>query len=656
MRANRSGAPQPSRKNGVGLMNAIQRQKSRPQTAPRQRGSPASDPDSTLAAPTPVPEGSTPLQRAPTADLGASPGPSPTESASAAAPSGNQRESGTGSGLLKARSVLVSAKEPAGMQGLARRALARSKTSTSIDESGTPSEPARSIAGAVKPALSRARSMPAPEEQGRSSSDEVPASPPDSTSDPPAAPRRRSPVVTEVAEVEEVSDVPAAASPDTKSSKLPPQQLRRRTALMAVDLEEGPSVHSQIRNLFGNGERVDPKTWVAFAEKLQHSGQSQPMAGHLDAEDHERKKAQKAADDEYVHFLSDSRILQVLRDQPATPSTARIRDARRPTQRRAMSAAFTDRGVRLREGQAAQAIFNYQSRSYEDGWGVSTHQPLEQHPAGQPTHACTHNVVADPLAPSNHCYGQADSPGVRKAFEYAQGCAHDHELLFQQSMKRKGRVSKETLEQWKAAKRTGRAAEGGIRKSPEGGNPTLLRSGASYVLNPRDEDPPHPHDRLFKERKARGEFRYGNSSECHRQAINWNQDLYRFEVLSYGGEGCRALYRATSCPHKPSSAGRNPITGQIQDENRTPRRPTEHTQKAREKAGKGVKTLTNHQDLEAEARQTRESRLNTDASFANLCKAGAELGAQRLAEVSKIKATQFRGLSVNVANALKWDD
>ena len=52
----------------------------------------------------------------------------------------------------------------------------------------------------------------------------------------------------------------------------------------------------------------------------------------------------------------------------------------------------------------------------QDGWGVSTYQPLEQHPAGspvadcpllvsnqsvcsdaggQPTHACTHNVVAD---------------------------------------------------------------------------------------------------------------------------------------------------------------------------------------------------------------------------------------------------------------------
>ena len=30
--------------------------------------------------------------------------------------------------------------------------------------------------------------------------------------------------------------------------------------------------------------------------------------------------------------------------------------------------------------------------------------------------------------------------------------------------------------------------------------------------------------------QARGEFRYGNSSECHRQAINWNQDLYRLDA------------------------------------------------------------------------------------------------------------------------------
>ena len=172
--------------------------------------------------------------------------------------------------------------------------------------------------------------------------------------------------------------------------------------------------------------------------------------------------------------------------------------------------------------------------------------------------------------------------------------------------------------------------QGGIRKSPEalcffhviegrarywqGGNPTLLRSGASYVLNPRvsslrhlidhcllymcglrlaicvtqDEDPPHPHDRLFKERKARlmdvaanrrcwlslqarGEFPVWQflrmpsaSHQLESRSLqvgrfSWCQGLRkflwtytctvstadRFEVLSYGGEGCRALYRAT---------------------------------------------------------------------------------------------------------------
>ena len=37
----------------------------------------------------------------------------------------------------------------------------------------------------------------------------------------------------------------------------------RRTALMAVDLEEGVSVHTQIRNLFGLGPYEPPKVEVS---------------------------------------------------------------------------------------------------------------------------------------------------------------------------------------------------------------------------------------------------------------------------------------------------------------------------------------------------------------------------------------------------------
>jgi len=66
--------------------------------------------------------------------------------------------------------------------------------------------------------------------------------------------------------------------------------------------------------------------------------------------------------------------------------------------------------------------------------------------------------------------------------------------------------------------------------------------------------------------------------------------------------------------------------------------------------------VTNHSNLDAQAKEDRENRLAVDENFAKLCKAGVELGSHRIAEVSKIKATQHRQLSTNVANALRWDD
>ncbi|CAJ1392494.1 unnamed protein product, partial [Effrenium voratum] len=263
-----------------------------------------------------------------------------------------------------------------------------------------------------------------------------------------------------------------------------------------------------------------------------------------------------------------------------------------------------------------------------------------------------HNIVADPAyAGKRRDQGvQSPSNGVRKALEYAQGCAQDHELLFQQSMKRKGRL---TADITGAGQHPRPKLEGHNKKAPEGGNPMMMRSGASHILNPREDDPPPP-DRICTARKARGEFKEGYSAECNKMAINWNQDLYRFEVLAYGGEGTRPLYRSTSCP--PKHSARNPVTGEQQDGYRTPRRPTEHEQKAREMSGQGVRLLTDHSILEEKAQQHRDGRLTGDENFAKLCKAGVELGAARHAEVSKIKATQWRGLSTNVANALRWED
>ena len=95
--------------------------------------------------------------------------------------------------------------------------------------------------------------------------------------------------------------------------------------------------------------------------------------------------------------------------------------------------------------------------------------------------------------------------------------------------------------------------------------------------------------------------------------MRWNQNLYRrlalrlalvmlfarFDVLAYGGEGIKPLLRRCgSCP--PNQSSRNPITGDSQEICAGPHK-TEHEQRAKFRSGQGVKLLTNHADLDAQA-------------------------------------------------------
>eukprot|EP00913_Durusdinium_trenchii_P018038 g16950.t1 len=468
----------------------------------------------------------------------------------------------------------------------------------------------------------------------------------------------------------ETDQVLTWSGPPAKQSDFP---MQRRTALVAMESSiGGDSTQAKIKSLFGCGNRVDPKVWTAWVENLAHSGQSQPMAGHFQEVDHESIRAKQEIDKTHMELLTETHFLQDLQNETNQPSSVAGNPKERPT--RPMSAAFTDRGVRLREGLATRQLLRMEKQSYEDpgpskhkaGCGCTACQPFHVPAAGQPTHACTHNIVADrprlglcgqttfvfflvqpamkiqdpvKVKVGKHNYPQAQSPGVRKALEYAQGSCQDHELLFQQSMTRKGRVRADATSTANAEQYRRPKMEAMMKKSPEGGNPNLQRSDASFILNPRDTDPPHPHDRICNTRKARGEFKSGPSEECRRFAVKWNQDLYRFDVLAYGGDGIRPLYRAGSCP---PNQGRNPIT--------------EREMKGRHTSGQGVRMVTNHSNLDAQAKEDRENRLAVDENFAKLCKAGVELGSHRIAEVSKIKATQHRQLSTNVANALRWDD
>lgn len=642
-------SPAGARKGGA-LTRAIARQNGKRPEAARARDSPASDTVSFGGRSSP---GEKPGAQRPSS----APSRRSFEPPSRASPAGSvgaqsvQRQS-SDSGLLKAKSVLVveeASGSPNKLRDKARAVGMMKRAQTAVLAS--PEEPTD-----VDLLLKKTNFAPDVESDQRKRALSVPSSPDNKSSQPLAADLPQGPPRRNV-----ITPTPDPTSDDgsrptrSKHSELP----QRRTALIAM--ATGAETADRIKSLFGAGNRVDPKVWTAWVENLAHSGQSQPMAGHFGEVDHEDKRQKEATDKEHMEFLTEDYFLQDL-DQSKDPAekTGKSKQGR---PKKPMSTAFTDRGVRMREGVATKHLLRMDLQSYEDegptkhkaGCNCSVCQPTHIHPAGQPTHACAHNVVADPVKVKvgKHNYPQAQSPGVRKALEYAQGSAHEHELLFQQSMTRKGRVQADTSSTTAGQYRRPKT-EAMVKKSPEGGNPTLQRSDASYILNPRESDPPHPHDRICNTRKARGEFKEGYSQECTRFAVKWNQDLYRFDVLSYGGDAIRPLFRAGSCPPNQSSA--NPITGDVKDNVKSPRRKTEHEQKGREKAGQAVPMLTNHTDLDAQAKEDRENRMQVDENFAKLCKAGVELGSTRAAEVSKIKATQFRHLSTNVANALKWDD
>ncbi|CAK9058387.1 unnamed protein product [Durusdinium trenchii] len=639
-----ASSPAGVRKGGA-LSRAIARQNGkRPESAARARDSPASDTASFGGRSSPPSEKPGPVFQPPSRP-----------------PIGEPIGEKTGEiGLQKAKSVSVVLDEPSGSPQSpqkspeARRMMKRAQTQVTL-QTEEPSEVAQSPKRVSSPNQTdlrkRAMSVPAAPEDATNSS-------PLTADSLPKAPARRKVTTSDVVEQAEVEK----SGPPAKQSDFP---MQRRTALVAMESSiGGDSTQAKIKSLFGCGNRVDPKVWTAWVENLAHSGQSQPMAGHFQEVDHESIRAKQEIDKTHMELLTETHFLQDLQNETNQPSSVAGNPKERPT--RPMSAAFTDRGVRLREGLATRQLLRMEKQSYEDpgpskhkaGCGCTACQPFHVPAAGQPTHACTHNIVADPVKVKvgKHNYPQAQSPGVRKALEYAQGSCQDHELLFQQSMTRKGRVRADATSTANAEQYRRPKMEAMMKKSPEGGNPNLQRSDASFILNPRDTDPPHPHDRICNTRKARGEFKSGPSEECRRFAVKWNQDLYRFDVLAYGGDGIRPLYRAGSCP---PNQGRNPITGDAgegQDGYKSPRRKTEHEMKGRHTSGQGVRMVTNHSNLDAQAKEDRENRLAVDENFAKLCKAGVELGSHRIAEVSKIKATQHRQLSTNVANALRWDD
>lgn len=341
-----------------------------------------------------------------------------------------------------------------------------------------------------------------------------------------------------------------------------------------------------------------------------------------------------------------------------------------------MKAAFTDRSIRLREGRAARSVLCPGWQEPEEQYQDCSSFDL-MHPAGQPSHSVVSNKERD----SNPCSGDQSafaSSGVSSVLNRQLGGPQE-ELAFRQAMTRKVRQAPsqtsnpqdpqdaDAVSRGAGAYRRRGFLETGLKQLED--DPIYCRGNVSYVLSPKDEDPPHPHHRITTGgKKGSGAYRDQMDPHTERLMVHWNQSLYRYDVFAAGGSAVRPVQRTASCP--PDHAGmprtenrdgsRNPITHEERGSPITPRT-------LRGRAGLGnssghslhkgqaVKSLTNHENMAEEALRDRSNRLSSDQKFAELCALTAQCGKQAKMDAADIKVTKTRHLSTNVANALRWD-
>lgn len=474
----------------------------------------------------------------------------------------------------------------------------------------------------------------------------------------------------------------------------PDARFLRRNAVQQI-LEVAPGDMSR-RSVFGIGDRIDPQKWATLTEKHRYGGHYSHVtllfgeeAAQLQQErdDHDQSLLAHVCDPRHVEFVPTSVGGKKVPASPAsargnsgTPRSARTSTTPRPP----MKTAFTDRSIRLREGRAARSLVCPGGDEPEEkdlGSSWAARNPLGSdllYPAGQPSHF----VLANKESGNDQKAFHGDqsmfvSEGISAVLDEQKIGGPKDELEFRQAMTRKiRRAHSESAnpQDPQDADASGGSGAGSYKRRGFleissrhfDNDPVYGRGHVSYTLSPKDEDPPHPHDRItngFK--KASGTYRDQMDPHTERLMVHWNQNLYRYDVFASGGSAVRPVQRAASCP--PDHAGvprtenregtRNPITHEDSGSPVTPRsiRGRAGLGSSLGHRGEAVKRLTNHDNMARDALRDRGNRLATDRKFAELCAMTAECGKRAKADAADIKVTKTRHLSTNVASALCWD-
>mmetsp|Transcript_70298 Transcript_70298/g.139323 ORF Transcript_70298/g.139323 Transcript_70298/m.139323 type:complete len:878 (+) Transcript_70298:70-2703(+) len=361
-----------------------------------------------------------------------------------------------------------------------------------------------------------------------------------------------------------------------------------------------------------------------------------------------------------------------------------------------MSAAFTDRSMRRREGFGSR-------EALKPGEALSSVEPepsfrdvqqalalsVGARPAGHPSYAANQNYIRAP-----HLGIVADDFSSWKTYrDPGYNSGRLQKLLLHEDLRtpRTPRSDTDSLPAWEdrdyfktligskvkrpiAARRslsedprltrvrdevpfTGEAPAGRFfrkieydvdcfGKKHQPGIHDYIRRDVGMILSPRKSDPP-PNPQITCTKKALCEFRSNadNKLGSYLNMRQWRDPIYRFELRARQDQEQTGRSRSLP-PERMLPPDRNPVTCQgFEDPTYRPlkRRPAEFPETQ-------VAHLTNHTLLQQEADQARTRRLENEAKFADLCSLTKDnAGRTRMDGLARTYS------SSSVASSLTWD-
>lgn len=435
-------------------------------------------------------------------------------------------------------------------------------------------------------------------------------------------------------------------------------------------------------SFFGTSERMEPTKWTRWARAVDVN----KIGGHYDYIVGELGAARAMEDAEKREH--DEMLAETLHKQSGEDSPSRkVGEKRLP-----MSAAFTDRSIRLREGVGCRDVFQ-SSEMPRTEWGdhgdcaCPVCKPFEMTPAGQPSHLLPKNKLVRCFSdtPRTHSLAMSRSldsanmdlcmthderastaPVVdslagsmgRKIGLHAARTPGSRTMLPHRAMSEDRTPLAGNYDQDKAAiisqdRRKGRQA---FQGTTDGSQP---RTGMAMVLSPRPSDPPAP-TQITNARKADGTFKNGVSAEAAMHSTYFNQSFFRFE----GGQSSRSMstppdFRQSA--GSPSGAGlcttwnfggANPITM----EGHTTDRGFSLSRSRIGHTSTNMARVTNHEEGERAFALEKTVRLQNDKTFADLCAYTDKMMADTSGKALTFKTTVGHHTSPKIREAFTWNE